>query len=391
MWIEERSVKGKTRYCFIERYKSTLTGRYKRVSVTYGKKTPQVVKTATRELETKIQRALAKEGQGIQQITLQDLESRFLDEYKDRVRYKTFDNCKMFLGQFVAACGPDTLSQNITPVWINNYLSDQLYRKNRPLTNGTVRVKKIEITLLFEYAVNHGYLTNNPMEKVKIAWKNETANRRDKIENKYLTIDEYHAIVNDFTSRNMQHYADAFKLLFLTGMRFGELAALQVKDIIKEDGKTYLDINSTMVWKKNPYRHVISQTTKSFAGMRKIVLSSEAIEIVNRRIQGKDPDALLFAINTEATSYDEQRPFSVSNTNIQLKRCARRQGIDKMVSTHYFRHTHVSVLADMGVPLRVIQKRVGHSNGNITSQIYMHVTKDAQKAFEARVNELDRF
>lgn len=47
MWIEQRSVHGKVRYCFIERYKSSLTGHYRRVSVTYGKKTPQVVKAAT--------------------------------------------------------------------------------------------------------------------------------------------------------------------------------------------------------------------------------------------------------------------------------------------------------------------------------------------------------
>ena len=90
MWIEKRSVHGKTRYCFIERYKSSLTGRYRRVSVTYGKKTPQVVKTATMELDKKIQTALIQEGDSIQNITVQELALRFLEQYKKRVRPNTF-------------------------------------------------------------------------------------------------------------------------------------------------------------------------------------------------------------------------------------------------------------------------------------------------------------
>ena len=53
MWIENREVlvngKLENRYCFVERYKSTLTGKYRKVSVTYGKKTPQVEKAATQE------------------------------------------------------------------------------------------------------------------------------------------------------------------------------------------------------------------------------------------------------------------------------------------------------------------------------------------------------
>ena len=51
MWIEKTK---QGNYKFVERYKSSLTGRYRRVSVTYGKKSPQVKKTATQELEKKI-------------------------------------------------------------------------------------------------------------------------------------------------------------------------------------------------------------------------------------------------------------------------------------------------------------------------------------------------
>lgn len=391
MWIEQRSIHGKVRYCFIERYKSSLTGHYRRVSVTYGKKTPQVVKAATRELEEKIQKALAEEGHAIRKTTLQELETRYLKEYEKQVRYNTYHVGKLFLDEFVKACGPDIQPRNITTVWLNRYFNDQLYRKDCPLTNGTVRAKKGKVALLFDYAVSYGFLKDNPMDKVRITWKDESARRRDEIENKYLTMDEYHKIINDCIDRNLYHYVDAFKLQFLTGMRFGELSALQVNDVIEENGKTYIRIDGTMLFKKNPARHIISDTTKTFAGLRTIVLSPEATEIVKRRMKGKDKDALLFAYNQLANTYDKQRPLNVNTANQVLKRVAARQKIDKEVTTHYFRHTHVSVLADMNVPLRVIQRRVGHANGDLTVKIYMHVTKQTQEDFENRIGKIDQY
>ena len=390
MWIEQRSVHGKVRYCFIERYKSSLTGHYRRVSVTYGKKTPQVVKAATRELEEKIQKALAEEGRAVRKITMQELETRFLDDYEKQVRYNTYHNGEIFLDEFVKACGPSTRPSAITTVWLNRYFNDQLYRDKLPLTNGTVKSKKSAINLLFNYAVNFGFLSENPMDKVRITWKDETARRRDEIENKYLTIDEYHSIINDCIDRNMQYYADAFQLQFLTGIRFGELSGLQVNDIIKENGKVYLRIDGTMIWKKKPYRHFLSHEPKTFAGLRTITLSPTAANIVEQHAKGKNQSALLFAINQTATTYNQQKPLNVNNANQYLKRAVERQKIDKNVTTHYFRHTHVSVLADMDVPLRVIQKRVGHAKGDITTQIYMHVTKQAQDDFENQIGKIDK-
>ena len=56
-----------------------------------------------------------------------------------------------------------------------------------------------------------------------------------------------------------------------------------------------------------------------------------------------------------------------------------RQQINKKLVVHIFRHTHVSILAEMGVPLYVIQHRVGHGDSRITRRIYLHVTQKAKK------------
>lgn len=53
-----------------------------------------------------------------------------------------------------------------------------------------------------------------------------------------------------------------------------------------------------------------------------------------------------------------------------------------------FRHTHVSKLAETGVPLYVIQHRVGHENSKITEQVYLHITKKVQASLIEKLNQL---
>ncbi|HHJ6569617.1 TPA: tyrosine-type recombinase/integrase, partial [Streptococcus pyogenes] len=42
--------------------------------------------------------------------------------------------------------------------------------------------------------------------------------------------------------------------------------------------------------------------------------------------------------------------------------------------THLFRHSHISFLAEKGIPLNAIMDRVGHSDPKTTLSIYSHTT-----------------
>lgn len=45
-------------------------------------------------------------------------------------------------------------------------------------------------------------------------------------------------------------------------------------------------------------------------------------------------------------------------------------------------------MAELDIPLYVIQQRVGHSNSKITSQIYLHVTQNAIKKEASKLDQL---
>lgn len=58
-------------------------------------------------------------------------------------------------------------------------------------------------------------------------------------------------------------------------------------------------------------------------------------------------------------------------------------------STHMLRHSHVSMLAEKGVPLKAIMEVVGHKDAKTTLQIYTHVTEDTRREVADKIDEID--
>ena len=58
-------------------------------------------------------------------------------------------------------------------------------------------------------------------------------------------------------------------------------------------------------------------------------------------------------------------------------------------SSHMLRHSHVSLLTELGVPIKTIMERVGHKDEKTTLQIYTHVTKKMKEDVDEKLNNLD--
>ena len=64
-------------------------------------------------------------------------------------------------------------------------------------------------------------------------------------------------------------------------------------------------------------------------------------------------------------SYDAYAKYFRENTERFLGR---------RLTPHSLRHTHTALLAEAGVSLDVISRRLGHANSGVTRDVYMHVT-----------------
>ena len=87
-------------------------------------------------------------------------------------------------------------------------------------------------------------------------------------------------------------------------------------------------------------------------------------------------------IFTTKTGY----PYDLSYIN----RLLRKIDIpNKHISSHIFRHTHISLLAELDTPLKAIMQRVGHHNPNTTLQIYTHVTETMKIELQNKLKALN--
>ncbi|WP_224781571.1 tyrosine-type recombinase/integrase [Streptococcus pneumoniae] len=90
----------------------------------------------------------------------------------------------------------------------------------------------------------------------------------------------------------------------------------------------------------------------------------------------------VFVTNTGKTVHSSILSKSLQRANERLKK-----PIPKHLSPHIFRHTTISILSENKIPLKTITDRVGHSDSEVTTSIYTHVTKNMK---DEAINVLDK-
>ena len=149
---------------------------------------------------------------------------------------------------------------------------------------------------------------------------------------------------------------DFVTVQLLTGLRVGELLAITPKDI---DVK-----NKTLSVNKTKHTSGIFTSPKTLSSVRTIEIDNKTLEILMRYINSSE-----IVFNT-----------SISTLNYNLKKVK--------LSTHMFRHTHVALLVEAGVPIKVISERLGHSKIDTTLDIYTHVTENMKLDLRTKLNNL---
>ncbi|MBX8938529.1 site-specific integrase [Enterococcus gilvus] len=369
MWIEELP-SGK--YKYIERYEDPLTGKSKRVSVIKANKTRQTQKEANYILNNKIAIKIKEIESTRKEIKFSDLYDEWYSRYKKQVAESTYMSTNNLMKAVKADIGEDTLISRIDSRLINEILDKYLYDKN--LSNKYVAIIKTKINLVLKYAIRKDYITVNPMDKVQVDYKKEF--KTAKIKDKYLEDTEYESIIS-FTMAHNERYGLLFQWLYLTGMRPGEATALLKTDVDIENATA--NINGTLLYRERKITDVAkSNRTKTAAGMRVIDLSNKTMEIYQRLIELNHNGEFLFQTNRGT-------PILITAINTYLRAHRDQMGIpkEKSLSSHIFRHTHISKLAEIGTPMYVIQDRVGHEDSKLTQQIYLHVTQGMREKLQS--------
>lgn len=169
-----------------------------------------------------------------------------------------------------------------------------------------------------------------------------------------------------------------------TGLRIGELRALQWSDFDREKG--LLKINKTLFTTSNIHKYAF-QTPKTKWSKRDVSIGDTvvkalvALEKWQRTVRmeaGNDyhKDSDFIFISETAPGY----PICDLNIRRTMYKVLEQAKLPLSLTPHSLRHTHVSLLAESPkVKLEDIQQRLGHRNGSAVTLIYLHVTKKRQQ------------
>ena len=378
MWMEELP-NGK--YKFFERYKDPYTEKLKKVSVTMEKKTPQARNQAAIILQEKIKQKLGEKQHFVSDITFEKLYEEFEENWKHGVKNSTVYASKNVKKEILKQIEGDYLVRNIDRRLLQKVI-DQLLQDGR--SHNYVSKIKFKLNQIMKFAIRMNYIDTNEMLFVETPRKVITSDELRKKNTKYLDQKEFKLFIQNLKDEalcdyRITKYIRIAKVLFLTGMRYGELAALNYKEDIDFSKKT-IHIKHTY-----DFRQKERTTPKTIKSDRVITAPQKVLDIIKEQIienatNGFDTDFIF--INTLGEPITNARVISA------LKRHGQKIGIDKNITTHMFRHSHISLLAELGIPLTAIMDRVGHSDSKTTLEIYSHVTQKMVSDISSKLDKI---
>lgn len=415
MNITEYQTKQGKRYSYRKMYKDPTTDKWKHTSVTKTKrhkKNTAGFKLIEQELDEKIAKMIKSQSKaGLEELTFHEAIDEWFAHYK-RVKDPKDSTIRTYSNQvnvIKKAIDPNMLItrikakhlQEVVNTWATQGYVTPKTNVRKYYSNSRINSLYNRITDTFKY-VQKQYDMNDIslIHKVDVPKKNVTREDYEARRENYLSEDEYKRLSKAFdelyeANKNYtwaRVYDVARKVCefqYLTGMRIGEVLALQFSDVNFQDNE--IDINGTINEKRDPKTNLFGYKTtpKTSSSIRTIKVSERCMNIILslKKAQKliwldkyyKDRDYIF--TNTKGN------PLSTNKVNEILKKAISKSGIEKNVTTHTLRHTHISILAELGVPLKVVQDRVGHSDAQTTLNIYTHATK---KAHDTAIHVLEK-
>ena len=218
-----------------------------------------------------------------------------------------------------------------------------------------------QLSAIFNHAIKYYGLSINPASKVGNMGK---AKNKEML---FWTKEEYLKFAEAMMDKPISFYA--FEILYWCGIREGELLALTPADFDLEKGT----LSITKSYQRLKGRDVITEpkTPKS----NRIIQMSQFL-----------CDEIQDFIKSQYAIKPNDRLFTITKHYLhhEMDRGSKQMGI-KRIRIHDLRHSHISLLIDMGFSAIAIADRVGHESIDITYN-YAHLFPSRQAEMADRLD-----
>lgn len=287
----------------------------------------------------------------------------FVEIYLESMEHRIKENTLMtkqniFYHHIVPYLGEMKLDE-ITPKdiihWQDQVMKDNNYKQTY------LKAIHNQLSALFNYAVRFYGLKSNPARLAGNMGKEEVG------EMKFWTKEEY--ITFSRAMMNKEESYHAFEILYWCGIRLGELLALTAEDFDFE--KKTLRINKSYQRIKGKDVITTPKTRKSIRVLTLPDFLAEEMQDYISRLPYLKVDDRIFTITK-------------SGLHHEIDRGCRETGV-KRIRVHDLRHSHVSMLIEMGFSAVDIANRVGHESVKVTYR-YAHMFPNKDLMIAKKLN-----
>lgn len=251
----------------------------------------------------------------------------------------------------------DSILKEITSINFQHFLermAAQGYAKQ------TIRLRKITMKQVFDYAILQGYTDFNPITVCKIPKKAPISKRT-------LPSDEDINIIKEHVDTMWGLYCN---LLLYTGLRREEALALTYEDIDFESEIIY--ITKALIFENG--KSYVRDSLKSSAGRRTVPLL-----VPLKNILDKTKTGYLFTLK-------DGKPLLKWEFDTGFNKFKEETGLS--CTSHQLRHYFATLCFDANLDEKDVQDIMGHSKISLTKEIYTHIREERRSS---TVNKLNKF
>lgn len=289
----------------------------------------------------------------------------YKQDIETRLKPSTIYSKEIIIDKLITPYFKNMSLNEITPNTIRQWQND-LIQNDKHYSQTYLNTVHTLLVAIFNFAVKYHNLKENPCSKCGSIGKAKTEKPMA-----IWTIDQFKEFIAIEKDINIMYYT-AFNVLFYTGIRIGELLALTWNDLDFEN--QIININKSLQVLNSVTYITSPKTPKS---VRSIVIFpnlTKTLQDYKKACYEPVGDSRLF-------------PFVKSSIMRELRKTTQQLDLPR-IRLHDFRHSHASLLIELGFSPLAIAERLGHENVQTTLNIYSHLYPNKQDELAKKLQEI---
>lgn len=302
------------------------------------------------------------------QLAHQVIEDKLnMNEYQQQTYFRDIETLKM--------CG---MISDVPIQQIDYNMLKQFMLSKINYSQSTIDKIYNQLRQTFKEAVRRKIIKDNPMDELKKP-KSKKAERKVRA----LSTEEQAKLVDILLTDKSIKYVPQMLISMFTGMRMGEVNALTINDINTKFN--FINVDKTITRKEHG-RAFVNTSPKTAKGNRQIPINTMVKPIIDQVLSGYVPTADNMLFHTSRNSIVTTNQVSMEYQRVIDKYNVLDKTIKGDVTLHSLRHTYATRCIECGMPPKVLQTLLGHTDIRITLDTYSDVFENFQSENVAKVD-----